>query len=499
VISYQNYIHEILSHAGLPYLPITPNELQVSLLNAQILLTIGNAVLTDDQRTSLDTFVRSGGSWINLCGFFDMSELLGVDLIPPPPGWASSKSRTIGEGYLVPASSHPIVSGIEKPLHFYNGLGLRATTAGVIARYLDVHGRATQDAVLFETSVDQGIIITCGVDLTGTVVMVQQGRSVTRDGFPAPDGSATISDGVLKSGDGTVLDWIFDREEAPGTGMQAFIRPVADLWRDLLLRCIFYCASKKSIPLPLLWYWPRNLTAVAHMSNDTDLNEADRGYHLLNLLAKADIRSTWCMILPGYPQLLINAINAAGHELGMHYDAMTPGLDYSQNEFDRQYSKLVELFGTDVPKITTNKNHYLRWEGDMQLFDWCVNLGIQVDQTKGASKTGEAGYNFGSCHPYFPVRFNGDPVDVIEFATPTQDLIVFAKEELLDSLLQTCLRHHGILHTLFHPTHCIRKTLATHSFALLRKQNLQVLNGGLLARLIIGNVHVDKYHIQTIH
>ena len=50
----------------------------------------------------------------------------------------------------------------------------------------------------------------------------------------------------------------------------------------------------------------------------------------------------------------------------------------------------------------------------MEFFDWCAKKGIQLDQSKGASKTGEAGFNFGTCHAYFPVRFNSEKVDVLE-------------------------------------------------------------------------------------
>ena len=87
--------------------------------------------------------------------------------------------------------------------------------------------------------------------------------------------------------------------------------------------------------------------------------------------------------------------------------------------------------------------------------------GIQLDQSKGASKPGEAGFNFGTCHPYFPVEFDGSPIDVLELPTPTQDLNVFAPETLLRPLLDP-RRRHGILHLLFHPTHTIRETSPAH-------------------------------------
>src|SRR5688500_20191428 len=84
------------------------------------------------------------------------------------------------------------------------------------------------------------------------------------------------------------------------------------------------------------------------------------------------------------------------------------------------------MFGGEKP--VTNKNHYLRWENDTDIWDWCAKHGIGLDQSKGASKTGEAGFNFGTCHTYFPARFDGSVIDVLELPTPTQDLFVRSEE-----------------------------------------------------------------------
>jgi len=106
-----------------------------------------------------------------------------------------------------------------------------------------------------------------------------------------------------------------------------------------------------------------------------------------------------------------------------------------------------------VDGFVSNKNHYLRWEGDTELFAWCIKRGILLDQSKGASKTGEAGFNFGTCHPYRPVSPEGEVLPILELPTPTQDLLVFAPEALVAPLLDAVERQHGILHLLFHPAH----------------------------------------------
>jgi peptidoglycan/xylan/chitin deacetylase (PgdA/CDA1 family) len=226
---------------------------------------------------------------------------------------------------------------------------------------------------------------------------------------------------------------------------------VADQWRELALRSLFTLAQAQVMALPLLWLYPRSLPALAHLSHDSDGNDPAHAALLLETLQAAKARSTWCILPPGYPPETLQAIRAAGHELAMHYDAMSANTIWSDLTFHEQWRLLTEQFGGQPP--VSNKNHYLRWEGDCAFFDWCDRHGIRLDQSKGASKSGEAGFNFGSCHPYIPVQFDGSRCAVLELATPTQDLNVFAPQALLEPLLRAVEKHHGVLHLLFHPAH----------------------------------------------
>ena len=229
---------------------------------------------------------------------------------------------------------------------------------------------------------------------------------------------------------------------------------------------IFYLAAAANVALPVLWFWPRKLPAIGHLSHDTDGNDSNLAQVLLDTLAAGEVNSTWCVILPGYGTDIMSKIKSAGHEYATHYDAMTPGLPFCEAQFDRQFKELKSLFGQQP---VTNKNHYLRWEGDTQLWDWCVKHGIELDQSKGASKTGEAGYNFGTCHPYFPVRFSGETIDILELPTPTQDLFVFAPEAILEPLLAQTKKNHGVLHLLFHPAHFQKPQVVTAMSTAIRR------------------------------
>ena len=450
--SYGSYVHEILHHAGLRYSEVSSGNLVKCLPQLKVLVTVGETEWPEEGREQLQSWVHNGGAWLSVGGVCGMPELFGAEVdLPSFAGFGGGVS-TLGEGYLQREGAHPIVAHLQKPLHFFNGIAVRAKSTDSLARVLDAHGRLTERAAVLENAVGAGRCLLIAPDVTGTIVHVQQGRAVTRDGVPAPDGSAPTADGVQKSDDGMVLDWILDRDPISGVpGLQGFLHPVADCWREVLLRAVFHLASQQNVMLPLLWLYPRDLLAIGHISLDTDGNDPTRARHMLAALAEAEVPATWCTILPGYDAQLTDEIQQAGHELAMHFDAMSEGMPWDESSFDQQWRALTELFGGEAP--TTNKNHYLRWQGDTEFFAWCVKRGIQFDQSKGTSKSGEAGFNFGTCHPFFPVEPSGELIDVLELPTPTQDLTVFAPLPLLWPLLHAAQCHHGVLHLLFHPAH----------------------------------------------
>lgn len=453
-VQYAEYIYEILDSAGLCYSRVEPENLASEVQSVGILLTIGECALDDETVSAIENFVASGGALISVAGVCGLSAVLGVEIKSSGFSSFGGGMGTLGEGYLKPGDfSHSIFSHLEIPLHYFNGAPLKLAGAVELAAALDAHGRECGRPLVTENVSGDGIAVVIAPDITGSVVMIQQGRGgVTRDGIPAPDGTAPVCDEVLKSGDGGALDWILDRQPVPGLdGLQAFLQPIADQWRELLLRTIFYVAHRQGIKIPVLWLYPRNQTAIAHISLDTDNNVPEHAEILFNTLEEKNCKATWCTIMPGLPQPFMFKIHAAGHELAMHYDAMTTGLNWGQDQFSSQWRSLVELFGGRAP--VTNKNHYLRWEGDTDIWEWCESHQIQLDQSKGASKTGEAGFNFGTCRPYFPVAFRGRKFDVLELPTYTQDLEVFVPKAFLKSLMTPVIKHHGVLHLLFHPAH----------------------------------------------
>jgi hypothetical protein len=466
-VSYPRYVHEILQHAGLCYSEVGIDDLAAALPTMRLLLTVGDAPLPDALAAEVRAWVEGGGRWIAVAGVAGQPDLFGVSVEAPSYTGFGGSVGTLGEGYMSPDAEHSALAHLAFPLHYFNGIPVQAKDAAVLARVLDSHQRTTARIAMCEKRVGVGACLLIAPDITGTVVRIQQGVGITRDGVPAPDGTAPQIDEMLKSDDGAVLDWYFDREPvADVPGFMAFLQPIADQWREVLLRAIFAQALASGVALPLLWLYPNNLPALAHLSHDTDGNDLALGKRMLEVVNEAGIHSTWCVIMPGYPRDFINQIAADGHELAMHYDAVSEGCPWSHDLFHQQWQGLVDLFGQ---KPVSNKNHYLRWEGDMELFEWLVEHGIQLDQTKGASKTGEAGFNFGTCHPHFPVDMAGNVADVLELPTPTQDLEIFAPTALVYPLMQAALRHHGIMHLLFHPAHIAKPGVADAIFTAVRE------------------------------
>ena len=138
-VSYPGYVREILDHAGVGYETVSAEDLPGKLPGLKVLVTVGDAALTDAARTALRQWVKAGGAWINVCGLLGLEDLLGVESHNTFTGWGAGL-RTLGEGYLAPGP-HTLLSGIDKPLHFFNGLGLKGTTATVLGSALDAHGR----------------------------------------------------------------------------------------------------------------------------------------------------------------------------------------------------------------------------------------------------------------------------------------------------------------------------------------------------------------------
>ncbi len=458
------YVCELLAHAGVTFDITDRAGLPASLRSHRLLVLPYDAPLDNDARNAVAEFARQGAV-LGIAGTSGLDDLYGV-----------SATGSLGEGYGHVLWEHAITRGVTSSLHCWGGAAVTASSgASVLLHWEDASSGQTSPLLC---RARRAALI--AVDLPGTVVRIQQGSPVRQDGAPAPDGTAAIDDGILKTDDGMALDW--QRDRADVAGHPCFLEPVADDWRDLLLRTVFSLCQEIGEPLPLLWYWPDGLPAVALLSHDTDGNVEALAWQELEAVERSGIKSSWCFIRypETYPQRFFDTVVEHGHEACLHYDAHSqsyPDSTFSEASFVEQLRWLRGVLPLD--KITSNKNHYLRWEGWTEAWRWMEKEGITVDQCKGPSKRGNCGFLFGGSHPWFPIEnaaHDSRVLDVLEINLFAQDLIVAAPPELAEPLILRTRDRGGIAHFLFHPGHVAKPGVAdamAHAISFAHGQGMQ--------------------------
>lgn len=445
------YYLELLAHAGLPYRMVPAAALaRPDDLRARLLL-LPHLWLMEQEREGVRRLVAAGAGVIGLGGSSGLDELFGVRPL-----------AVEREGFATVASpEHAITADLRSSLHYFSARPAQAVTARRLLAACDAGTASGPLALLTEKRYGRGPALYCGVDLAATVLQIQLGRPIYHDGLPAPDGTAPVDDGILKTDDGTVLD--YERDRIAGPDNRFFGEPIADEWRAILLKAIFHvcCNLARPEPLPMLWYWPDGLDAIGHLSHDSDGNQVEHAWELLARVAELGISSTWCCMLDGYPPEVYEGIKRHGSEIALHYDARTgtPRTTWSEENFRAQLAWLKELSGT--PDIVTNKNHYLRWEGLLEFFSWCERAGIEAEQSKGPSKSGNVGFIYGGCHPWVPFdRVAGRFLNVLEVNLFTQDLVLTTPYSVGPHLVDRTRAHYGVAHFLFHPAHVFKPGIA---------------------------------------
>lgn len=455
-------VPELLDHTRVPYSLI---DLDGSL--PAVVLFPAPPRLDGTELARIEAHLVAGGAVVACGGPGDLAPLAGVDagaevtqarvLFRPAAAWDSGPDvalRAFGGVHLLPRPR------VGRPDDQAGG------PVSVLAQWLSDDGGPVAPAITLSRH-GAGHCLVIGADLAHTLVRIQQGWPIWRDGRPPPDGTSPVDDGVLKVDDGIALSYTDDRGPTPGAGPLAadfthtwpptelapyFHRPHADLWRHVLLRVLWWLADRTGTALPWLGYWPAGVPAVLHLSHDTDGNSDDDAQVALDAFAAAGVRATWCVLPPGdgpaYSPGTFGRMIAAGHEIGLHFDAHSPGRAFSEVEFVAQLAWVREATG--AARVHTNKNHYLRWEGFAEFYRWCEEQGVQVEETRGPGTQGNVGFPFGTCHPAYPLDAAGRRIPVLTLPLHFQDLAWTVQPRIRDAVLGQVLAHHGVLHCLFH-------------------------------------------------
>ncbi len=465
--AFEVYVQELLSHRGIPYETIgSLDELD---LHSFDMLLVAVAPETRDAAARLWRYAEEGGR-ILACG--------GLNALAPRLGFV--RGEALGAGYAM----LPEASGADRPLRFLQanpwvrlqGVPAGAAEAVPVAEEFGDLASGRPDgprvgAALQRFAIGQGYIDRWAVDIPGTIVGLQQGLGpVLEDGVPAPDGTGAVDDGVLKADDRCELDWTHDRLQTE-TGALYFAHPYADLWREVFTGHLVRSAAELGLSLPFVGYWPAGVSHVALVSHDSDGNKDEHAESTLSTLAACGMHSTWCMLESGYSSEIYERIQADGHELAFHYNAVEvdDGI-WDGEEFTRQLTWLRDATGLE--RIASNKNHLTRYEGWGELFRWCEANQIDSDQTRGPSKKGNVGFIFGTCHPYFPVAWADEQnrkYNVLEVGFLTQDLDIgkWSDSSVIVPFLDQVRSVEGVAHFLFHQIHIHNREEVRRSMQLL--------------------------------
>ncbi|MDA0748610.1 MAG: hypothetical protein O2954_18990, partial [bacterium] len=334
--------------------------------------------------------------------------------------------------------------------HCFGGRRIKATEGRVLARVM-----GASDGVV-EHRTGSGWTLVVGPDLVGTILHVQQGNLV-----PPAVGPTRID--VIK---GLALDLDRDRLPVPSlVSRPTTMEAIADEFRGIILRAIFQACRVCGVALPVLWYWPDNLPAIAHMSHDSDGGDEEHGWTLLNLTKEVGIKTTWCIMAGHYQPEFYEAIKEYDSEIALHYDAQSyqtasddqkekvAHLKWGYDELVKQLQTVEKAAGR---KVTSNKNHTLRWQGRLEFFRWCAQAGITVEESRGPNTPYTNGFPFGGSHPWFPMDDevpDGPRLDVLEVNLTVQDIHRRCSIHMAREFGNRVFRHYGIAHYLFHPAH----------------------------------------------
>lgn len=448
--SFELYAMEILQQAGMPFEVFHDRE-RISLACFDILIPL----IEQDSESFAERcrfFAEEGGTVISFGGLERLADSLGC--VPVQYSGAGYARLDGADGLAF--SKDEALRGLRflwsSPWKISDPRAVSDTCGGLHIPFPDLPAMAP---ARIGFTLGKGYMERWGVCPIRSIVGFQQGtKPVIKDGCRAPDGTADIQEEILKAEDGMEMNWEWDRVET-ASGLPYFAFPYADYWREIFVHALLRVAVERKMTLPFKGCWPDGVDCVAVISHDSDNNLDSSAYETLEALKEAGIRSTWCMIEPGFSEAVYEKVRQDGHELAFHFNALDEdGGRWTKEEFARQSDWAQQATGMD--NVVSNKNHYTRFEGWGELFRWCEQFGIGMDQTRGPSKRGNTGFLFGTCHPYFPIgnwEDSNKVYDVVELGFLAQDMYYRLNEEdtsMIEPLLEKVKSVSGVAHFLFH-------------------------------------------------
>ncbi|NUL81366.1 MAG: hypothetical protein HUU60_01425 [Armatimonadetes bacterium] len=426
------YLAEIVESWGVPAHVFIPEQLTAQLRNLDLLITAGYRALADFERAAIAEFMRRGGYWISVGSACGCEGLFGVE----------GSGSGLGDGYVSAGAFG------DSALKFFGGEAVRATDATELATVLDRHQSATGVSGITFREWDKGGAVLFAVDVCRSVQRIQQGAWTIEDGTNPGDGSANVEDGVVRMDDGIVLDWVFDRD---GGDPPMFGLPVADLWKDALLKAVLHVVDKRGGALPMIWRYPRNLDAVGSLSLDCQGEGPEAVLLCLHLLSLVGARASWCIAPPGMSLNIYRDLIRRDHDVSLLYDLDHPGGIgepglHVQREHLRRSAGQPELLGARTVGLRS-----LGHLDQTALFD---KMRFRLDLGRGGYYGGTSGFAFGSCRLSRSTTRNGRMTKVYALPLTASNIGDSVPFSIAYRTIDACLEHEGIAHISARPSIC---------------------------------------------
>lgn len=442
---FEAYACELIRYAGFLVEWLTASEWASRLTHLDILLTVGEGELDDTARLALHQFVEQGGVWIAIGGVPNLPELTGCEVRTHP----ESTPIRLGEGYVMaetPNSVFPTTWGL---LHCFGGCEVKTHSAKVWAYWHDPHGRRTERPAILYHQAEAGHVLVFAVHLPETILRIRMGRPVSEPTVLPPDVPEEC-DPCLHSEDATRLDWYLDRYPCE-EGTLCFLKPVADLWQESLIRAVLQAGQWCRVVVPMVWFYPRFLPGVGILTIESDPAYASYETSLNHLMTLTGTRGVWCISEVVHNPNFYRDLARREHEIGVRY-VPDPAQFCKPSSLQNQVDNLRRFTG--VRAITAVQVAELQWRGCSEFYEFAERSQILSELSRGGHHSATSGFLFGSAHAWQPMSRTspGELIRVYSIPLLAYQAIERVSPSQIYDLFRATQSVHGVFHITVRPS-----------------------------------------------
>lgn len=352
---YAPYYWEALDHAGVSYErleTLAPQDLG----RTHVLLLLGTETLSPLIQKGVQKWVDQGGQLVISGSTWGFDANLGC-----------SDPKIIGKGKHEDAT-------------FFGGVGIPELTA--------------------EKSVEKGKLWYFGIHIGKTIALMQFGRSVECDAIGPDD--VRLDDGILRAEDGTALDFESDREMIGDQNVFAIAH--CDRLKNLFVAAILNACDASEHPYALLWHWPNNAQAAYCVTLDCSDFEPDQALVAKRLFGMYGIQAAWLLTKPGYNNDFYRAARSRGDEIGLLFEPENDA-QWSAEQLRMDATTITRM--TAIPSLITCRPIDGGWRRWTRFYELCEEAGPRLSVSKGGRQIGTQGFLFGTSHPFFYRKSDG--------------------------------------------------------------------------------------------